>query len=65
MLRLCCKKSDNMIADTVFRNAGGHALQCAWNMVAGSTPCVRSCASKPVSIWKTIIADGSRAFCIT
>ncbi|MFP1528544.1 D-alanyl-D-alanine carboxypeptidase [Escherichia coli] len=31
LLKIMLKKSDNMIADTVFRMIG-HALQCAWNM---------------------------------
>ncbi|CAK5457245.1 serine-type D-Ala-D-Ala carboxypeptidase [Escherichia coli] len=54
LLKIMLKKSDNMIADTVFRMIGTmRASMCLEHGGPDRTPCVRSCASKPVSISET------------
>lgn len=53
LLKIMLKKSDNMIADTVFRMIGHARFNVLEHGGPGRTPCVRSCASKPVSILET------------
>ena len=53
LLKIMLKKSDNMIADTVFRMIGHARFNVPEHGGPGRTPCVRSCASKPVSILET------------
>lgn len=62
LLKIMLKKSDNMIADTVFRMIAMRA-SCAWNMAGrvghrASDPA----ASKPVSYWKHHYCRWFRAF---
>ncbi len=46
------KKSDNMIADTVFRMIGLRASMCLEHGGPGRTPCVRSAPASRCRYWK-------------
>ncbi len=51
LLRIMLKKSDNMIADTVFRMIGHARFGVPGTGARAQTLCARSCANRRESIW--------------